>query len=171
MRALHDVAARFPRGDDDTWAYAYPDRSRHEVICHNDFAPYNLVFQDGMPVGVIDFDLAGPGPRLRDWAYLAYWMTPLSFGSADLRPLTESQARAGWPGLRLLCSTYGTNDHAALLSLVSEVLHHMGSKSVVVAMVDQEAAQRLGDGQHLAHWRAEAAAFDAQLPGLRLALG
>ena len=30
---------------------------------------------------LIDFDLAGPGPRLRDIAYAAYWLTPLSFYS------------------------------------------------------------------------------------------
>jgi aminoglycoside phosphotransferase (APT) family kinase protein len=48
-----------------------------EVICHNDFAPYNCVFRDGRFAGAIDFDLCSPGPRLWDIAYTAYRYVPL----------------------------------------------------------------------------------------------
>ena len=48
-----------------------------EVVCHNDFAPYNCVFRDGRFVGAIDFDLCAPGPRIWDLAYTAYRFIPL----------------------------------------------------------------------------------------------
>ncbi|GAB2460819.1 hypothetical protein GCM10027062_45450 [Nocardioides hungaricus] len=48
------------------------------MICHNDFAPYNLVFRDRVAVGAIDWDYASPGPRLWDLCYLAYRLAPLS---------------------------------------------------------------------------------------------
>lgn len=53
------------------------------MVCHNDFAPYNLVFSDGLAIGVIDFDYASPGPRLWDFAYLAYRIVPVSIDRPD----------------------------------------------------------------------------------------
>ena len=50
------------------------------MICHNDFAPHNLVFHGGVLVGAIDFDTCSPGPRLGDLAYFATRAIPLSSG-------------------------------------------------------------------------------------------
>lgn len=62
-----------------------------EVICHGDFAPYNCVYDDkGVATGIIDFDLARPGPRWWDLAYALYRFAPLTapgnpdgFGDAE----------------------------------------------------------------------------------------
>ncbi|MCB0115218.1 MAG: aminoglycoside phosphotransferase family protein, partial [Caldilineaceae bacterium] len=83
LRRYHDATVDFAPAGDAMWAYRHPDPERSEVICHNDFAPYNFVYEDGVPVAVLDFDLAGPGPRIKDVAYAAYWTVPLSFNSAD----------------------------------------------------------------------------------------
>ena len=46
--------------------------------------PCNFVFRDGRPVGIIDFDAAAPGPRLRDVGYAIFlW---LNLGSAVVLP-------------------------------------------------------------------------------------
>jgi tRNA A-37 threonylcarbamoyl transferase component Bud32 len=49
-----------------------------EILCHNDFAIYNIIFGHKRLVGIIDFDVAGPGPRLWDIAYTLYTCVPLS---------------------------------------------------------------------------------------------
>lgn len=43
-----------------------------EVVCHNDFTPQNVVFRDGQPAVIIDWEFAAPGTRRRDLAH-ALW--------------------------------------------------------------------------------------------------
>ena len=40
-----------------------------EVICHGDASPCNYVFRSEMPVALIDFDAAFPGPKALDFGY------------------------------------------------------------------------------------------------------
>jgi hypothetical protein len=76
LRAFHDATATFATPADAVWQW--PAHAPVEVVCHNDFAPYNLMFEAGEPTGVIDFDLASPGPRVWDMAYTAYRFVPLT---------------------------------------------------------------------------------------------
>jgi hypothetical protein len=90
LRGLHDATA----GSELAGA--------QEVVCHNDFAPWNTVFVDGMPVSVIDFDDARPGPRMRDLSY-ALWCW-LAIGAAPCT-VTEHARR-----IVLMCREYGLED-------------------------------------------------------------
>ncbi|MET0813063.1 MAG: phosphotransferase [Microbacterium sp.] len=74
LRRIHDASA--PLADDETLVWRSPRREPAEVVCHNDFATYNLIARDDALVGVIDFDFASPGSRLWDLAYLAYRIVP-----------------------------------------------------------------------------------------------
>lgn len=166
LRAYHDTQSGFGHGRPEDWAFAWPDPAQHEVICHNDFAPYNMVFRNGLPAAIIDFDLAGPGPRLRDLAYLAYWLVPLSFASQDVESHRHAQSTTGWPRLKLLMETYGTAQPNALLAMVGNVLNHMADPEAAARMVGAEAAHRLRAGGHFDHWRQEAEAFESNVPNI-----
>ena len=43
-----------------------------EVMCHGDYAPYNVTVTNGHAVGIIDFDTLHPGPSMWDVAYAVY---------------------------------------------------------------------------------------------------
>ncbi|WP_422740350.1 aminoglycoside phosphotransferase family protein [Micromonospora sp. WMMD729] len=103
LAQLHRVSASF---DTDREVWQSPVRQPAEVICHNDFAPYNMVFTDRRLTGVIDWDTASPGPRAWDLAYLAYRLVPLADpanGDALGSRLGERARR-----LRILCDAYGS---------------------------------------------------------------
>jgi hypothetical protein len=75
LRRFHDATVGFDRSGA---AWRLPATEPAEVVCHNDAAPYNMVFRDRRLVGLIDLDTASPGPRVLDLAYLAYRIAPLS---------------------------------------------------------------------------------------------
>ena len=91
LRKLHDATLDLV-GVRDGWQHAA--REPVEVVLHGDFAPYNTVYRDGLPVGVFDFDSAHPGPRWWDvsWAVIQFVL-----GLPD-----ERERRA-----RLFCEAYG----------------------------------------------------------------
>ena len=103
LAALHAATADFDRAGA---VWQLPEHRPAEVVCHNDFAPYNLVFDDGRAlVGVIDWDTASPGPRVWDLAYLAYRLVPLGDPTNPDLPDTDLAERRR--RLALLCAAYG----------------------------------------------------------------
>ena len=103
LRRYHDSTVGFTAPSAAVWQLA--PRQPVEVICHNDFAPYNIVFRDRRPAGVIDFDTAAPGPRLWDIAYAAYRFVPLSAPHNPDTPISDTQTQRR--RLKLFCAAYG----------------------------------------------------------------
>ncbi|MGJ8528568.1 phosphotransferase [Maritalea sp.] len=159
MREMHDLTAHFPFSEHN-WAYAFPDKDCHDVVCHNDFAPYNLIIGEQGFSGIIDFDVCGPGPRIRDVAYFAYWMVPLSFTARDLQEATEIELGNNCPRLRVICDAYGDIDIAELLEMVQTVLEGLGSEENMLNIFGGEITAKLKQDGHLSHWQNEAVAFE-----------
>jgi Phosphotransferase enzyme family len=103
LRAYHDATAGFEPPPGAVWHW--PAHEPAEVVCHNDFAPYNLLFDAGRLAGVIDFDMASPGPRVWDMGYTAYRFAPLTDPANPDVPFRglDDQARR----LAAFCAAYG----------------------------------------------------------------
>lgn len=102
LRQLHDASIGFPV---DSAIWQSSAKVPAEVICHNDFAPHNLAFDDGIIVGAIDFDMCSPGPWLWDLAYFATRAVPLTALTPDGAPGMEDAPRR----VRLILDAYGTD--------------------------------------------------------------
>lgn len=98
MREWHDATADFSTPDA---IWKLPASSPQEVICHNDFAAYNCVFNEGRLVGVIDFDHCSPGSRLWDLAYAAYRFIPLMPGPDSGVPFPGERSPFGHSEMRV----------------------------------------------------------------------
>lgn len=106
LRRYHDATVGFVAQPGTHWQLSHPDLEWHEVICHNDFAPWNSVFVDGTFHGIIDFDTAGPGPRIDDIAYAAYSFAPLF--RPEKCPSVGLQTPPDYGHkLKLFCDAYG----------------------------------------------------------------
>lgn len=72
LATYHTATENFPVLKEDRYFLSYKGSLKNDVICHNDFAPYNLTFEDYKAVGIIDFDTICPAPREWDIAYALY---------------------------------------------------------------------------------------------------
>lgn len=148
LRRIHDVGGPLVSAP---LVWRAPTHEPAEVICHNDFAPYNLIVRDGRVVGAIDFDFASPGPRLWDVAYLAYRIAPF----AEDAPAFDAE-RFGSPDERVrgLVSAYGrdwsvTEVRAMAAARLKELAEFSEARAVATGRQDL--------GEHAAMYRRDAA--------------
>jgi aminoglycoside phosphotransferase (APT) family kinase protein len=91
IRRLHVAAAGWTPPADAVWGgipgagAVAPVDGEAELVGHRDYCPGNVIFRDGLPAALIDFDLARPTSRLYDIANALYWWVPL-LDPADRAP-------------------------------------------------------------------------------------
>ena len=125
IRAYHDAAATFP------WAgreWCFEARQPAETVCHNELFPQNTVFRSGVPVALIDWDTAAPGPRAWDlgavaWRWVPFWRDEKCRAHGLPTGVAEKARR-----FRLLLDAYGLEPDIGIVSAgierVSEFLGH-----------------------------------------------
>jgi len=104
LRSYHDAGARYidKLTNKEEWMLGTIDPI--EVMCHGDFAPYNVTIIDGKAFGIIDFDTLHPGPRMWDIAYAVYrWVPFTNPSNPDCDSSLEEQIRKA----KLFLDTYG----------------------------------------------------------------
>jgi hypothetical protein len=81
IRELHEASAGWVPPPDAVWggtpATLGRVTGRAELVSHRDYAPGNVVFRDGRPAALIDFDLAMPTTRLYDIVNALWYWAPL----------------------------------------------------------------------------------------------
>ena len=147
LRRYHAAAASFdPAGY--TWPRPVPARYRTGLVSHNDVYPANVVFRDGRAVALIDFDLAGPGSAVWDFAAAARLFVPL----LDEADVADGRRGRALERFRLFLSASGL-PRDARLSVVAALLDN---HDWTYAIVTEAAAA--GHAGFADHWRAIAPA-------------
>jgi broad specificity phosphatase PhoE len=108
LRRYHDAVLTFRPPPGASWHQIAP--GTHELICHNDWSPYNAIFREHEPIVMLDWDHAGPGSRVWDVASSAYTWVPLKSHELSLE---QKGAR-----LAVFCDTYGDVEPGAVLDVL-----------------------------------------------------
>ncbi|GAB2645526.1 aminoglycoside phosphotransferase family protein [Vibrio panuliri] len=151
LREFHDASSDFLQQHvSDKLVWMLPSREPQQVICHGDYAPYNLALNGDSVRGIFDFDTVHPGPRIWDIAYAIYCFAPFKTDVNDrLGSLEQQTYRA-----RLFCDIYGVSslDRGQLVDNMVQRLQ------ALVTFMHQQAEQdnrqlieNLQDGHHLAY--------------------
>ncbi len=74
LKNLHTAMRDFIPPDNAMWGpwFGRSLRGSHMVYGHGDFAPWNLVCRDGLPIAAIDWENAGPVDALVELAHVAW---------------------------------------------------------------------------------------------------
>ena len=108
LREVHTATASFIPPADAIWYpwFGRPLGDSKRVIGHCDFAPWNIVTRQGMPVALIDWDFAGPVDPLVELAQ-ACWLNAKLHDDlvAELEGLPPLEVRA--KHLRAIVDGYG----------------------------------------------------------------
>ncbi|MDP9846834.1 phosphotransferase enzyme family protein [Streptosporangium lutulentum] len=142
VRRLHDAAQSWTPPADAIWggipgtqgASSTPD-DEPPVVSHRDYCPGNVVFRDGLPAALIDFDLAKPTTRVYDIANAVYYWAPL------LHPKDRAPAFADLDiphRVAVFADAYGMNaaQRRALIPLATTMIHRFHVNMRAAAEVD-----------------------------------
>lgn len=101
IRRYHDLTAHCPLAQGQ------------EIVAHHELGPHNTIFQENRLIGLIDWDDAAPGTRLRDLANAVYNYVDVGhWGSTTANQTADEQARR----IHLMCTIYGWDDPIALIN-------------------------------------------------------
>lgn len=156
LRLYHDAVSDFPLSDD--WKPIDNTPHKVEVLCHNDFARYNIIFNHGRPIGIIDFDVSGPGPRLWDIAYTLYTCVPLSRfylseTGEEVYYKSLQHANRIKQRVRLFFESYGEGIEEDYLEMVLLRLEGLCKTITRKASEGDIAFQKMIDEGHLEHYQ------------------
>lgn len=119
LRLYHDTVSGYVPPPDTTWAHTEGPLAAGEIVCHGDFGPWNVVWRDDEPAGILDWDLAGPGRPMDDIAYALEYFVPFRDDQTAQRWMAYPRPPDRRRRLAVFAAAYGL---ASTEGLVDEVI-------------------------------------------------
>ncbi len=155
LRSYHDQSTLYikklnnEKKELNKMPWMLPSREPFEVICHGDFAPYNVALSGEKVTGIFDFDTAHPAPRLWDIAYAVYCWAPFKTDKIDkLGDLPKQMQRA-----KMCVENYGLDEQqkGQLVVVMIERLQALIDYMLQAAEQEQSFSENIEDGHHIAY--------------------
>ncbi|BCE01851.1 phosphotransferase [Marinicellulosiphila megalodicopiae] len=151
LKAFHEQSAKFIQSTQvESLPWMLDLQSPIEVVCHGDFAPYNVAIKNNQVTGIFDFDTCHPAPKLWDIAYAVYCWAPFKTKTDDaLGTLNEQIHRA-----KVFCDAYDLSQKERV-ELVTMMIKRL--EALVKFMINQADLQdiqfqrNIQDEHHLSY--------------------
>jgi aminoglycoside phosphotransferase (APT) family kinase protein len=164
VRDLHEATVSFQPPDDAVWWpwFGRPLGSDDKIIGHCDTSPWNIVVRDGLPVGLIDWERAGPVDPLVELAECCWLNAKLHDDIvAEFEGLPPFEQRA--KQARALIDAYGLarSQREAFVDLMIQVAIHDTANQADETGVTIDTTPETADPNLIwgMTWRARSAAF------------
>ena len=165
VRRFHWATESFVAPRDPTWQHWFGrDLAPTDQFGHGDLAPWNIMAVDGLPVGVIDWDTAGPFDHGWELAQVAWLNVQLHDDDvAERVGLGDANYRANQ--LRLLLDGYGLTapERVGFVERVAAYATHDAANEAITHRVGPETTTGVAaDGYPFAWgmaWRARSASW------------
>ena len=158
LRLYHDAVSGYEAPPGAQWAFAEGGPIEGETFCHNDFGPWNVVWDGDEPIAVLDWDLVSPGPASDDVAYAAQYVVPFVDDDQCLRWLRYPAPPQRGRRLRIFAEAYGLASIDGLVSAVAArqrrtVVHvrHLAARGVR-PQLDWVGSGSVDDEERRARW-------------------
>ncbi len=76
LRSYHDAIRDYQPPEDAVWAHSVGAPAAGQLMCHGDFAPWNLIWREERAVGIFDWDFVHPAEPMFDVYYAMDWTVP-----------------------------------------------------------------------------------------------
>jgi hypothetical protein len=158
IRTLHEASVGWVPPPDAVWGGTPANTGRitepTELVSHRDYHPGNVIFRDGRPAALIDFDLAKPTTRLYDIANALWYWAPLR----DPRDRSPALVNADIPHrVAVFADAYGMTalQRARLVPLAVDMVRRYHEDSRASAELDPVFHKLWEDGAKVYFPRAE----------------
>ena len=118
LREYHEATKGFQPSPGAGWAFHDGPTPPGSVICHGDIGPWNMVWRKGLPVGLVNFDFAGPGDPILDVAYALDYVTPFCDDEEALRWRAYTEPPDRRRRLSVFVEAYGWKGTPSLVDAV-----------------------------------------------------
>jgi len=149
LRRYHGTVADFVQPEGTRWRLTDARAKPGEIICHNDVAPYNVAWNRSGPLGVFDWDVAGPGTPENDLAFAAWNFVPLH-DDAQCRELGWTQPVDRAARLRRFADAYGLGDRAGFVEQIAMRMQSSIDRIQAAADRGDPSFRAMVDAGHLA---------------------
>ncbi|MBO0883852.1 MAG: aminoglycoside phosphotransferase family protein [Mycobacterium sp.] len=120
LRHYHRVVAAWTPDENPVWFTGQVGTGgAGQIVCHGDFAPWNILWKDGRPVGLLDWEYANIAPPLQDVAYALEYMAPFRSDEVALKSMGYADPPNRRKRLEQFAEAYGLS---TIDGLVDEVI-------------------------------------------------